>query len=50
LHPFRQSPGGQNRFGKRDLSEHNVVQLLVDGIAELQPPGKRREARGETSD
>ena len=31
-------------FCKRDLSEHAVVYLFVDGIAELLRPGQRREA------
>jgi len=31
-------------FSKRDLSEHAVVYLFVDGIAERLRPGQRREA------
>jgi transposase-like protein len=31
-------------FCKRDLSEHAIVYLLVDGIAERLRPGQRREA------
>ena len=31
-------------FCKRDLSEHAIVYLFVDGIAERLPPGQRREA------
>jgi len=31
-------------FCKRDLSEHAVVYLFVDGIAERLRPGQRREA------
>ena len=31
-------------FCKRDLSEHGVVYLFVDGIAERLRPGQRREA------
>ena len=31
-------------FSKRDLSEHAIVYLFVDGIAERLRPGQRREA------
>src|SRR6201996_4939778 len=31
-------------FSKRDLAEHSVVYLFVDGIAERLRPGQRREA------
>jgi transposase-like protein len=31
-------------FCKRDLSEHAVIYLFVDGSAERLPPGQRREA------
>ena len=31
-------------FCKRDLSEHAIVYLFVDGIAERLRPGQRREA------
>jgi putative transposase len=31
-------------FCKRDLSEHSIVYLFVDGIAERLRPGQRREA------
>ena len=31
-------------FCKRDLSEHTIVYLVVDGIAERLRPGQRREA------
>ena len=31
-------------FSKRDLSEHAIVYLYVDGIAERLRPGQRREA------
>ena len=31
-------------FCKRDLSEHDIVYLFVDGIAERLRPGQRREA------
>ena len=31
-------------FRKRDLSEHAIAYLFVDGIAERLRPGQRREA------
>jgi len=31
-------------FCQRDLSEHDIVYLFIDGIAERLPPGQRREA------
>ena len=31
-------------FSKRDLSEHAITYLYVDGIAERLRPGRRREA------
>ena len=31
-------------FCKRDLSEHAIAYLFVDGIAERLRPGQRREA------
>jgi putative transposase len=31
-------------FCKRDLSEHAVAYLFIDGIAERLRPGQRREA------
>ncbi len=36
--------GGDEALSKRDLSEHPIAYLYVDGIAERLRPGQKREA------
>ena len=40
----RDRVGDTREIGKRDLSEHAIIYLFVNGVAEGSGPGQRREA------